>query len=127
MPNTDPVVDSAAVLGALVEDAKREAEVPVGFLAAITKGQEGAELTEMAELAGAGAAGFSDDGRPVVAPGLMRRALQYGSVTRRRIAVHCEEPTLAKAGQMHEGAVSAELGFAGYPSVAESLMVERDL
>jgi dihydroorotase len=57
----------------------------------------------------------------------MRRALQYGSVTGRRIAVHCEEPTLSRAGQMHEGAVSAELGFGGYPSVAESLMVERDL
>jgi len=127
MPNTEPVVDSAAVLGSLTEAAQAEAEVPVGFLAAITKGQAGAELTEMAELADSGAAGFTDDGRPVVAPGLMRRALQYSSVTRRRLALHCEEPTLSKAGQMHEGAVSAELGFAGYPSVAESLMVERDL
>ena len=127
MPNTEPVVDSAAVLASLAEAAEAEAEIPVGFLAAITKGEEGAELTEMAELADAGAAGFTDDGRPVVAPGLMRRALQYSSVTGRRIAVHCEEPTLSKAGQMHEGAVSAELGFAGYPSVAESLMVERDL
>ena len=65
MPNTEPVVDSAAVLGSLIETAREEAEVPVGFLAAITKGQEGKELTEMAELADAGAAGFSDDGRPV--------------------------------------------------------------
>jgi dihydroorotase len=127
MPNTDPVVDSAAVLGSLVEDAKAEAVVPVGFLAAITRGQDGAELTEMAELAEQGAAGFTDDGRPVVAPGLMRRALQYQGVTGRRLALHCEEPTLSRSGQMHEGAVSAELGFAGYPSVAESLMVERDL
>jgi dihydroorotase len=127
MPNTDPVVDSAAVLGSLVEAAEAEAEIPVGFLAAITKGQDGAELTEMAELADAGAAGFTDDGRPVTAPGLMRRALQYGAVTRRPIAVHCEEPTLSRSGQMHEGAVSAELGFSGYPSVAESVMVERDL
>jgi dihydroorotase len=127
MPNTEPVVDSAAVLGSLIETAKDEAEVPVGFLAAITKCQEGEELTEMAELADAGAAGFSDDGRPVVAPGLMRRALQYHGFTGRRIAVHCEEPTLSRGGQMHEGEVSAELGFAGYPSVAESLMVGRDL
>jgi dihydroorotase len=127
MPNTDPVIDSAAVLGSLIEDAKAEALVPVGFLAAITRGQEGAELTEMAELADQGAAGFSDDGRPVVAPGLMRRALQYHGITGRRLALHCEEPTLSHSGQMHEGAVSAELGFAGYPSVAESLMVERDL
>jgi dihydroorotase len=127
MPNTEPVVDSAAILRALAEAAEVEAETPVGFLASISKAQAGAELTEMAELADAGAVGFTDDGRPVVAPGLMRRALQYSSVTRRRVAVHCEEPTLSKAGQMHEGSVSAELGFAGYPSVAESLMVERDL
>jgi dihydroorotase len=127
MPNTDPVVDSAAVLGSLIEDAKAEAEVPVGFLAAITRGQEGAELTEMVELAEQGAAGFTDDGRPVVAPGLMRRALQYHGITGRRLALHCEEPTLSRGGQMHEGVVSAALGFAGYPSVAESVMVERDL
>jgi dihydroorotase len=127
MPNTDPVVDSASVLGSLIEDAKAEATVPVGFLAAITRGQDGAELTEMAELAEGGAAGFSDDGRPVVAPGLMRRALQYHRITGRPLALHCEEPTLSKGGQMHEGAVSAELGFSGYPSVAESVMVERDL
>ena len=127
MPNTDPVVDSAAVLGSLIETARDEAKVPVGFLAAITKGQQGEELTEMAELADAGAAGFSDDGRPVVAPGLMRRALQYHGITGLRVAPHCEEPTLSRNGQMHEGPVSAELGFAGYPSVAESVMVERDL
>ncbi|HWH05960.1 MAG TPA: dihydroorotase [Gaiellaceae bacterium] len=127
MPNTEPVVDSAAVLGSLVDAARAEAEVPVGFLASITKAQEGEELAELGELADAGAVGFSDDGRPVTSAGLMRRALQYASVTGRRLALHCEEQTLSRSGQMHEGAVSAELGFAGYPSVAESLMVERDL
>jgi dihydroorotase len=127
MPNTDPVVDSAATLGSLIETARAEADIPLGFLAAITKGQAGAELTEMGELADAGAAGFTDDGVPVASAGLMRRALQYGSVTARRIALHCEELTLSRGGHMHEGAVSAELGFTGYPSVAESLMVERDL
>jgi dihydroorotase len=127
MPNTEPVVDSAAVLGALIEQAQEQAEVPVGFLAAITKGQEGAELTEMGELAERGAAGFSDDGRPVVAPGLLRRALQYGATAGRPLAVHCEEPTLSRGGHVHEGEVSAELGFGGYPSVAESVMVGRDL
>jgi dihydroorotase len=127
MPNTDPVVDSAAVLGALVERAEVEAEVPVGFLAAISKRQEGAELTEMIELAERGAAGFSDDGRPVQSAGLLRRALQYHEVAGRPIAVHCEEPALSHSGQMHEGIVSAELGFHGYPSVAESVMVGRDL
>src|SRR4030095_2191316 len=56
-----------------------------------------------------------------------RRALQSGAVAGRRIALHCEDTTLSREGQMHEGEVSAELGFTGYPSVAESLMVERDL
>src|SRR5436190_7206752 len=127
MPNTDPVVDSTATLGSLAEAARRDAEVEVGFLAAVTKGQSGAELTEMAELADAGAAAFTDDGMPIASPGLMRRALQYAAITDRPLALHCEETTLSRGGQMHEGAVSAELGFSGYPSVAESLMVERDL
>jgi len=127
MPNTDPVVDSAATLGALVETAGREAEVAVGFLAAITRGQHGEELTEMAELADAGAVAFSDDGVPVASAGLMRRALQYSSITGRKLALHCEERSLSRDGHVHEGTVAAELGFHGYPSVAESVMVERDL
>jgi dihydroorotase len=127
MPNTDPVVDSAAVLGALVERAREEALVPTGFLAAVSKGQCGEELTEMADLAAAGAAGFTDDGRPVSSSGLMRRALQYSAVTGLPVAVHEEEITLSRDGQMHEGEVSAELGLAGWPSIAESVMVERDL
>ena len=127
MANTDPVVDSAAVLGSLVERAKAEADVPVGFFAAVSKRQEGDELTEMIELADTGAVAFSDDGRPVVSPGLLRRALQYNSAAGRRVAVHCEEPTLTRDGHVHEGAVSAELGFGGWPSVAESVMVGRDL
>jgi dihydroorotase len=127
MPNTEPVVDSAATLGALVETAQREAEVSVGFFAAITRGQRGEELTEMGELADAGAVAFSDDGVPVVSAGLMRRALQYASITGRRLALHCEEPTLSRGGHVHEGRVAAELGFEVYPSVAESVAVERDL
>ena len=103
MPNTDPVVDSAAVLGSLVETARREALVPTGFMAAISKRLGGEELTEMGELADAGAAAFTDDGRPVTSAGLMRRALQYGAVTGRKLALHCEEPTLSRDGQVHEG------------------------
>jgi dihydroorotase len=127
MPNTDPVVDSASVLQALLERAADEAVIPTGFTAAISKGQRGEELTEMAELAAAGAIAFTDDGRPVASAGLMRRALAYSAVADRPLALHCEEPALSRGGQMHEGAVSAELGLAGWPSVAESLMVERDL
>jgi len=127
MPNTDPVVDTAATLQSLVETARREAAVPVGFMAAITRGQAGEELTEMGDLADAGAAAFSDDGVPVASAGMLRRALQYASITGRPLALHCEEPSLSRGSHMHLGAVSAELGLAGYPSVAESVMVERDL
>ena len=127
MPNTDPVVDTAPVLRALVEQALEEAVVPTGFTAAISKGQRGEELTEMAELAAAGAVAFTDDGRPVASAGLMQRALAYSAVADRPLALHCEEPALSRDGQMHEGAVSAALGLAGWPSVAESSMVERDL
>jgi dihydroorotase len=127
MPNTDPVVDSTSVLGALVERARDEAVVPTGFMAAISKGQLGDELSEMAELAGAGAAAFTDDGRPVVSAGLMRRALQYSGLTELRLALHCEEPSLSRGGHAHEGVVAAELGIGPYPSTAESVMVERDL
>ncbi len=127
MPNTEPVVDSAATFGALVETATSEARVPVGFLASITRGQAGKELTEMGELADAGAVAFSDDGVPVCSAGLMRRALQYASITGRPLALHCEEPSLSRGGHVHEGAVAAEFGFTAYPSVAESVMVERDL
>ena len=126
MPNTDPVVDSAAVLGALIELARDEAVVPTGFMASISKGLRGEELTEMVELARLGAVGFTDDGHPVVSAGLMQRALQYSGVTGRMLALHEEEPTLSRDGQMHDGSVSAELGLAGWPSVAESVMVGRD-
>lgn len=127
MPNTDPPVDNAAVLSALLEQAHEEAVIPTGFMATISKGLRGEELTEMAELAATGAVAFTDDGKPVASAGLMRRALQYSAVAARPLALHCEEPTLARDGQMREGAVSAELGFSGWPAVAESVMVERDL
>jgi dihydroorotase len=123
MPNTEPVVDSAAVLGALIERAREEAVVPIGFMAAISKGQRGEELSEMAELAAA----FTDDGRPVVSAGIMRRALQYSALTRCRLALHCEEPSLSHGGHAHDGVVAAGLGLGPYPSAAESVMVERDL
>ena len=127
VPNTEPVVDDADVLRGLRARAAREAQVPVGFMAAVTKGQAGAELTEMGALADAGAAAFTDDGRPVASAGVMRRALQYNAITDRPIAVHCEESTLTRGGHAHAGTVSAELGLGGWPSLGESLMVARDL
>jgi dihydroorotase len=127
MPNTDPVVDTTDVLRGLRARAAEEAEIPVGFAAAITVGQAGAQLTELGELADAGAAAFTDDGRPVATAGLMRRALEYNAITGRRLALHCEEPTLTRGGHMHMGAVSAELGLGGWPSLGESLGVAREL
>ncbi len=127
MPNTEPVVDEPEVVRGLRVRAIEEAHVPVGFFAAITKGQNGEELTEMAALADAGAVGFTDDGRPVAAAGLMRRALQYNAITGRTIAVHCEEQTLTRGGHAHAGIVAAELGLGGWPSLGESLMVSRDV
>jgi dihydroorotase len=127
MPNTSPVVDSTDLLRGLRARAADEAEVPVGFTAAITIGQEGAQLVEMGELADAGAAAFTDDGRPVATAGLMRRALEYNAITGRPLALHCEEPSLTKGGHMHMGEVSAELGLGGWPSLGESLCVAREL
>ena len=127
MPNTQPVVDSTDVLRGLRARALEEAEVPVGFTAAITVGQEGTQLTEMGELADVGAAAFTDDGRPVASAGLMRRALEYNAITGRPLALHCEEPSLTRGGHMHMGSVSAELGLGGWPSLGESLCVAREL
>jgi len=126
MPNTAPVVDEAAILRSLVATACREARVPVGFLASITRGLQGDELTEMAELRDAGALGFTDDGRPVVSAGMLRKALQYQRLCGGVIALHEEDPALSADGVMHEGAVSARLGMAGIPSISESTMVARD-
>ena len=126
MPNTSPVLDSAPLLRSLREAASREARVPVGFLAAITHGLEGVELTEMAELAGEGALGFTDDGRPVASAGVLRKALQYQRLCGGVLALHEEDPSLSHGGSMHEGAVSAALGVGGIPSVSESTMVARD-
>jgi dihydroorotase len=126
MPNTDPAVDDASILRALAEAAGREAHIPVGFLAAITRHLRGDELTEMAELRDAGALGFTDDGKPVVSAGTLRKALQYQRLAGGVIALHEEDPALSGDGAMHEGAVSARLGIAGIPSPSESTMVARD-
>ena len=126
MPNTNPTVDSAPVLRSLREDARREARVPVGFLASITRGLEGTALTEMAELADAGALGFTDDGKPVVRAGMLRKALQYQRLCGGVLCLHEEDPSLSGPGVMHEGEVSARLGLAGIPSISESTMIARD-
>ncbi|MSO41571.1 MAG: dihydroorotase [Solirubrobacterales bacterium] len=126
MANTDPVVDSAAMLGSVRDRAEREASVPTGFVATVTKGMRGGELTEMAELRDAGAIGFSDDGLPLASARVLDRALQYQRLAGGVIALHEEDPDLSGNGVMHEGEVSAALGLAGIPAVSESTMIARD-
>jgi dihydroorotase len=126
MPNTDPTVDSAPVLRALIEQARREARVPVGFMASITRGLAGEALTGMSELRDAGALGFTDDGKPVAHANMLRKALQYQRLVGGVLALHEEDPSLSGAGVMHEGEVSARLGLAGIPSISESTLIARD-
>ena len=127
MPNTTPVVDSVPILEGLIARARSQATVATGFIVAISRGLEGRELTDMGALADAGAAAFSDDGRPVERAALLRRALQYSRITDLRLTLHEEDTSLADGGQMHEGEVSAELGLQGHPSIAESIMIGRDI
>jgi dihydroorotase len=126
MPNTAPVVDSASVLGTLLERGAAESAIRVGFLAAITVGQRGEELTEQAEMAALGAAGFSDDGHPVSDARVMRRALQYQRITGLPLVLHEEDVRLSGTGVVHEGAVASRLGLEGIPSISESVAVARD-
>jgi dihydroorotase len=125
MANTDPVVDTAAVLAGLVQRAQSEAVVRTGFYAAVTRGLGGEHLSEMAELGETGAVGFSDDGRPLASTHVLRRALQYSTLTGRYVAVHAEDAALVGNGQMHEGPTSARLGLDGIPAIAESIDVLR--
>ena len=126
MANTDPPVCTPADVEALREAAREAACVPVGFLATVTRGMAGEELTEMAAIREAGALGFSDDGLPIRSARVLRRALQYQHLCGGTIALHEEDPELSGDGVMHEGPVSAALGLAGIPSVSESTMIARD-
>ncbi|HEX2097231.1 MAG TPA: dihydroorotase, partial [Solirubrobacterales bacterium] len=126
MANTDPPVSTPADVEALREAARDQASVPVGFLATVTRGMDGKELTEMAALRDAGALGFSDDGLPVRSARVLRRALQYQRLCGGTLALHEEDSELSGKGVMHEGPVSAALGLAGIPSVSESTTIARD-
>jgi dihydroorotase len=126
MPNTQPVLDNRGVLE-WVKALAHAAAVRVLPIAAITKNQEGALLTEMSELADAGAVAFSDDGKPIRSAQMMRLALTYGLTHGRPIVNHCEEPDLVGKGVMHAGAIATRLGLRGWPSSGETLMLARDL
>ena len=129
MPNTNPAIDDESVARYVSETGKRALGgiVDVYPIAAVTKGRKGEELAPMAELVGAGAVGFSDDGSPVESSEIMRRALEYSSMFGVPIIQHAEDPDLTRGGAMNEGYMSTKLGLPGIPSVAEEIMVSRDV
>jgi len=127
MPNTDPVTDNQAAVGFIVRQATLAGLTRVYPIGAISVGQKGEQLSEFGEMVGAGAVAVSDDGKPVVSSHLMRTALEYARTFGIPVADHCEEPTLASGGVMHEGLVAARLGLKGIPAAAEEIMVERDI
>ncbi len=127
MPNTDPVTDNQAAVGFIVSQAQRAAKARVYPIGAVSLGQKGQQLAEFGELVGAGAVAVSDDGKPVASSHLMRTALEYARTFGIPVADHCEDPTLAAGGTMHEGLVSTRLGLKGIPAAAEEIMVARDI
>jgi dihydroorotase len=126
MPNTQPVLDSRAAL-AYVERAAQDVPARVRPIAAISKGEAGAELSEMAELVAAGAVAFSDDGRPVQSGRLMRLALEYAAPLGVPVVEHCQDDELVSGGVMNEGPVATLLGLKGWPAAGEDVMLARDL
>ena len=127
MPNTQPPIDSRSVVEFVMAQARQHGRVAVYPIGCVSKGQEGVELAEMGDMALAGARGFSDDGKPVASAGLMRRALEYSRIFDLPVIDHCEEPTLVAGGVAHEGEVATRMGLAGWPGVAEDVMVQRDI
>ena len=127
MPNTRPVNDSRVVTETLVAKARAIGGVRLHPIGAITVGQNGERLTEMADLKAAGAVAVSDDGRCVTNARVMRSALEYASTFDLPVIQHAEDHALTEGAQMHEGAVSTRLGLRGWPRVAEDVIVARDV
>ena len=127
MPNTRPVNDSRAVTELLVHKARSIVGPRLHPIAAITVGQRGEALTEMADLREAGAVAVSDDGRCVTRSDVMRRALEYASTFDMPVIQHAEDHALTEGAEMHEGATATRLGLRGWPRVAEDIIVARDV
>jgi dihydroorotase len=126
MPNTDPVVDTAAWVEWVRRRGEAAGHCQVLPIAAVTMGQKGAQLAPLDALARAGAVAFSDDGHPVDDAAMMRRALEYARPTGLPIICHEEDPDLKGDGVMHEGFTATRLGLRGIPGAAESVMCRRD-
>lgn len=128
MPNTEPAADTAGVVEQVLRLGASTGLVDVQPIGAVTVGRRGSQLAELAAMHSSAArvTVFSDDGNCVADPLLMRRALEYVKAFGGVIAQHAEEPRLTAGAQMHEGVVSATLGLAGWPAVAEEAIVARD-
>lgn len=127
MPNTKPVVDNAAVAAYVRQIAARTGIINVLPIGAITREQKGEQLTEMADLIAAGCIAVSDDGKPVEKAEIMRNALEYAKMFDLPVLSHCEDLSLSRDGQMHEGYYSTIYGLKGIPAAAEEIMAERDI
>lgn len=127
MPNTNPTIDTASDVEWVLTAARRQGVVRVLPIGTITRGEKGQELSEMADMANAGAVAFSDDGNMVRNARLMRNALAYSRVTGRPIVDHAEDPDLVDGGVMHDGRVASILGLRGACAEAEEVAVARDL
>ena len=127
MASTDPCVDEVALVEFVSRRARDTAIVNVVPTACVTRGRKGEEITEMGMLAEAGAVAFSDGHRAIGSAQVMRRALAYATGWDLLIIQHPEEPSMAASGAMNAGEMSTRLGIPGVPSIAEVMMVERDL
>ncbi|HUX88304.1 MAG TPA: dihydroorotase, partial [Chloroflexota bacterium] len=127
MANTSPPVDNRALVEYILRTANTVGLARVYPLATVTVGMAGRELTEMADLAEAGAVAFSDDGKPIMDSAVMRHALEYSRLIDRPIMVHEEDATLTGGAVMNEGPVATRLGLKGWPGIAEEIMIARDL
>jgi len=127
MPNTRPVIDNAHLVRFVLDKAKEAGLARVHPAGAVTMGQKGEQLAEYGDMKAAGAVALTDDGRPVMDAGVMRRALEYARAFDLPIMVHEEDLRLAAGACMHEGEVSMRLGLKGFPAAAEDVMVLRDV
>jgi len=129
MPNTNPAIDDESVIRFIQARARAALNglVDVHPIAAVTAGRKGERLSPLAELAAAGAVGFSDDGDPVGNAEIMRRALEYSAMFDRPVIQHAQDSAMTKDAAMNEGFVATTLGLAGWPDVAEEIMVVRDI
>ncbi|MCF7708719.1 MAG: dihydroorotase [Verrucomicrobia bacterium] len=127
MPNTEPVIDNSSTVALIREAAALEAKANVFIAGAISKGLDGEMLAPASSLKSAGVVALTDDGHCIQNNELMRRAMEYSAMFELPVLDHCQDAALASEGVMHEGYWSTALGLQGYPSVAEEMIVARNI